>query len=421
VSKPVDVTLDLRIGEVDDSELAVVLSSVLPRGAQFRPTEVEYRNANDECALALTYRAGKIVAAHAGPAMRGDLLETIIEAISRALLGDQVTKICRWTLFSSRPVEGHWRYRDELQIVPAPVDAPRPPYLMAQHPFILDFQFTDSSDFVVRQSRYLRRAADSALIFNLLLNSRIDSPLNRGKKHWVFIPSPDATPEVVWAQEGYMIPNFQYIVADLPAPSAREMDRQPADDYFDRRSPHQDTLAVPSEIDELYAAFVNLSREERERFLRACFWYRTSFSVWHDAQSLTLTSLVNAVESLSGARRDKLDPEGATGLFIDFMKEWAPASPSASQLNRIYKARSEISHGERLLHLDQSSQTWGLSQQWLLDREVGEDATILVRGALINWLRSQVSTSGHIINKGLETGNPLPRGTKSETTVISPS
>jgi hypothetical protein len=54
-----DVTPDLHIGEVDDNELTIVLSAVLPGGAQFRPTEVEYRNINDECALALTYREGK--------------------------------------------------------------------------------------------------------------------------------------------------------------------------------------------------------------------------------------------------------------------------------------------------------------------------------------------------------------------------
>ena len=36
------LTQELRIGEFDDEELTAVLTSVLPRGAQFRSNEVEY-------------------------------------------------------------------------------------------------------------------------------------------------------------------------------------------------------------------------------------------------------------------------------------------------------------------------------------------------------------------------------------------
>jgi hypothetical protein len=35
--------MQLPIGEVDDNELGLVLSTLLPRGAQFSANEVEYR------------------------------------------------------------------------------------------------------------------------------------------------------------------------------------------------------------------------------------------------------------------------------------------------------------------------------------------------------------------------------------------
>jgi hypothetical protein len=63
------MTEELHIGEVEDDELRMVLTSVLPRGAQFRPDEVEYRTMADEWALSLRYREGKIVQAVAGPMM----------------------------------------------------------------------------------------------------------------------------------------------------------------------------------------------------------------------------------------------------------------------------------------------------------------------------------------------------------------
>jgi hypothetical protein len=60
VAKARDLTEELRIGEFDDDELTIVLTSVLPRGAQFRPNEVEYRTMADEWVLSLHYRDGRI-------------------------------------------------------------------------------------------------------------------------------------------------------------------------------------------------------------------------------------------------------------------------------------------------------------------------------------------------------------------------
>jgi hypothetical protein len=54
---------ELHIGKVDDGELALVFTSVLPRVAQFRPDEVEYRTMADEWALSLQELA---------PAIRGE-------------------------------------------------------------------------------------------------------------------------------------------------------------------------------------------------------------------------------------------------------------------------------------------------------------------------------------------------------------
>jgi hypothetical protein len=84
------MTEELHIGEVDDDELSAVLMSVLPRGAQFRADEVEYRTMADEWALTLQYREGKIVRAVAGPAMTSELEEQVRTAIERVLLAPPV-------------------------------------------------------------------------------------------------------------------------------------------------------------------------------------------------------------------------------------------------------------------------------------------------------------------------------------------
>jgi len=442
------MTAELHVGEVEDDELCSVLSSVLPRGAQFRADEVEYRTMADEWTLSLQYRDGRIVRAVAGPAMTSELEEQIRTEIERVLLTPTTSKVCRWTLFNSRPVEGYWRYRDQFQIVPAPPEAPRPSELMAEHPFILDFVFDDCVNFMIRNHRYARRASDLTLVLNLLLRQRITSPTSRPRKHWVWAPQ-DTVPPAVWAQEGYMVPNFRYLVDDFPVaanvPSLKEI---AADTYYDFPAGYADTLTIPAELTRLLDAFNGLDSDDRERFLRACFWYHTASAVWDYSQSLYLTSLINAIECLASVGPERSTPEGPSKLFLAFMRRFAPGrlrlsgsvktggpsalfkslmrsfapgGPSGALLNRIYDTRSKITHGERLLYLDQSSPSVGLDQTSAKDREVGESASALCRGALINWLWSHdPAVTGPLLTKGLLRTKPAPPGTKSSFTIITP-
>jgi hypothetical protein len=448
VARQRPMTAELHIGEVEDDELCTVLSSVLPRGAQFRADEVEYRTMADEWALSLQYRDGRIVTALAGPAMTSELEEQLRTEIERVLLTPSTSKVCRWTLFSSRPVEGYWRYRDQFQIVPAPPEAPRPSVLMAEHPFIVDFVFDDCVNFRIRNHRYARRASDLTLVLNLLLRQQITSPSNRPRNHWVWAPQ-GTLPPAVWAQEGYMIPNFQYLVDDFPvAADVPPLAEVAADTYYDFLAGYADTLTIPAELTRLLDAFDGLDGEDRERFLRACFWYHTAAAVWDYSQSLYLTSLVNAIECLASVRPERSTPEGPRKLFLAFMlrfapgrlrlsdlvktggpsalfkslmRSFAPGGPSGALLDRIYDTRSKITHGERLLYLDQSSRLVMLDQTSARDLEVGDSASVLCRGALINWLWSHdLATTGPLLTKGLPRTKPARPGTKSGVTIVTP-
>jgi hypothetical protein len=97
--------------------------------------------------------------------MTAELEERINAEIQRVFLAPQNSKVCRWTMFSTRPVEGQWRYRNQFQIVPAPAAAPRPDMLVAEHSFIVDFASEGSVDFRINQMRYILRASDLACPF----------------------------------------------------------------------------------------------------------------------------------------------------------------------------------------------------------------------------------------------------------------
>jgi hypothetical protein len=411
--------MQIRIGEVDDDELGVVLSAMLPRGAQFTANEVEYRTAADELALRVQYENGKIARAIAGPAMTTELEERINAEIRRSLLTSQGTKIFRSTMFSSRPVEGYWRYRDLFQIVSAPLSAPRSQVLLAEHPFVLDVAFEESANFVISQKRRMRRAADLMLILNLLLRQRISSPSIRGRSHWVYLPF-NSEPPVMWANEGYMIPDFQYIADNFPTLADIPMLDQVAASAYYPPAGYADTLTIPAELATLLDIFIDLSSDARERFLRACYWYHTALSVWDNSQSLHLTSLINGIECLASVGPERSKPDGPSRMFLDFMTEFAPGHPSKIWVNKLYNARGEITHGERLLHLD-AGFSWGMNETAARDREIGNNANILCRGALINWLwgRSSEATKP-LLTQGVSFTKPARVGTKSKLVVVVP-
>ena len=236
--KPVSIKEFLRVGEVDDEELATVLTSILPRGAQFTANEVEYRNSEDEWVLSLRYSEGVAVDAVTGPAYTPEIGEQIRTALADALDGS-TKKIWRVPMFSLRRIEGWYRHNDDFLIRPAPDKAPRPDVEYAQHPWVLEFSFIDSSNFQVRNLRTEQRAYELALVLNLLLGDMIDRPTNRSRHHWVYTPRADGTPgigDTQWLGEGYYIPGFNPQADDFSdVGSWNPLPEVPTDTYYRRR------------------------------------------------------------------------------------------------------------------------------------------------------------------------------------------
>jgi hypothetical protein len=437
VAKERSLREQLHIGEVDDDELSVAISSVLPRGAQFRAKEVEYRTSSDEWVLSLRYRAGSVVDAIAGPAMTPTLEERLRAVIEESLLTASERRVWRWTMFSGSPVEGYWRFRDTFQIVPAPPEAPRPGALVAEHPFVLDVVFDDSPDFRIRGLRWSRKVRELELVLNLVLRVPISSPMARHAHHWVMAPQ-GSEPPVLWVNEGYFIPGFQHLVDDMPDTNdfIPLIEVVPST-YFDPTyRGHSDSLTIPTVLEDLIQRFGELVGDDRARFLRACRWYQLTGTVWSTSQSLHLTCLINAIECLAtvASKRSEpegpsrlfksfmrrfAEPEGPSRLFKSFMRRFAPGEPSGSALDKLYDIRSEITHGERLMHHDLPPRAFGLNERSANDRHAGDDAIILCRGALLNWLWTLGNTGASpLVTVGLLKSPPAKPGTKGQVKVI---
>ncbi len=421
--KPTSIKEALRVGEADDEELATVLMSVLPRGAQLTANEVEYRTADDGWVLSVRYSEGIVVDAVTGPAFTAAIEEQIRKALADSLDGT-TRKVWRIPMFSLRRVEGWYRHNDDFVIQPAPVEAPRPDVELAQHPWVLEFTFVESPAFQVRNLRTQRRAYELSLVLNLLLRAQIGRPTNRARNHWVGTRNAEGTPgmgDSQWLPESYFIPGFNALADDFSDVSAwNPLAEEPTDAYYSRRGFVGNPLTVPTSMADLCNAFRELHGQQRGRFLRSCYWLHMADVVWSYSQSLNLVSLINAIECLAQSGEKRLTPDASTKMFLDFMQDYAPGRPSRSRLNRIYKVRSLVTHGERLLSYD-TPQAFGLHPSSTADSESGAEALLLARGAIINWLVREAGNPANLLDT-----DPYPRrppakpGTKSKVKIITP-
>ena len=394
-SMPDNLNEKLSIGLADDDEIIAILSGCFPCGSG-NTQSVEYQNDEQECAVKLAYKDGVITEAVRGPALTEEKLSEIVGKIESAILTEGAQKISRSFLFSYEKVDGFWKYRDLFQIMPAPAEAPDPTESYAQHPFVLEISYKGSSDWRVGQVRTFRKQYEIRLLLHLFLNGNVVWEDWQTKKKWVFVGQ-DADLHSEWSQLGYTVPNFQAATEEFSdTGTSQPLTGVEANDYFSRHGITTNPLEIPASLTALFDAFYNLSREDREQFLRACFWYYTAGSAWEVTPSLHYNCLITAIETLMGRAEaqpcehcGKDTSPGPTGKFKTFLQTYAPESHNARDRDRFYALRSTLSHGGRLFRQDLPRTFGALHPTEIEEWSSGGDVSKLTRVGLINWLSSR--------------------------------
>jgi hypothetical protein len=123
-------------------------------------------------ALRLEYdRKLEPTGAFAEEALTEQDLRTVRAEMHRKYVESAGTGIGQNVLLVSGPMEGRWGYRDRFQIIPVPPEAPRPDFLMAAHPFLLEFTYNRSPDPAVSRRRWQREGYRISLVLSSLLRS----------------------------------------------------------------------------------------------------------------------------------------------------------------------------------------------------------------------------------------------------------
>jgi hypothetical protein len=378
----------LHCSETDQAEFEQIVSAYFGHGAQLSSEEISYGRVHKGSALRLMYdENGLLQNVLPGPDLVSEDIPQLQQKIEAELLTRTSYKIRKRILFVSVPVEGWFRYRDKFQILPMPANAPKPTYLMGAHPFILEFRYPNSPDFMISNLRQGKIGRELELACSALLSFRIQSIGPETRHHWVFQPSEDGKElNSVYLQEGYACPGLVGETNDFTATDGLVALKQvEPGEYLSLRgiSPGQ-ALDVPSDFELSLDKFFALSGENRDRFLRASYWFQLAGDVFSRSKSAAFVALVSAIEALI-PRPEKRNEIGPTKLFTNFVEAQLPGTsiPEAER-KRFYALRSDLSHGGTLLSGDHAS--WGFTQKGIAEGNDMRMVWWIVQVVLRNWL-----------------------------------
>jgi len=122
---------------VPQDEVLTVIGTAFNLAGTGEDREVVYFAPDGQPAVRLVYTRAGDISARACPGLDDELAMAVLSRV-RALINANDPVLWRQVLFSSLPLTGYWRYGDEWQLMPVPEDAPKPEFLLAEHPFLIE-------------------------------------------------------------------------------------------------------------------------------------------------------------------------------------------------------------------------------------------------------------------------------------------
>jgi len=391
---------------VDHAELVQLIQFHFGQAHAITPRRVEYhRNGEIATALTLVYnKRGTLTSIERGSSLRNEDISELKQKVNACLVETTGDIVERVVVFAAVPSEGYFRYREAFQLLPVPANAPRPNTTVGDHPLLLEFRVRGSADHMVQVLRRTRKARELELLCGALISHFQWSIGSSAGYHWV-LESTDALQRPIcrYLQEFYWLPEDPWPrtelalvenISPMPVVSAAQY-------YTSRGITAGQFLTLPDNFSVLISKFRSLSLADRDKFLRASYWFVHSTRVFTLSQSASFTALASAIEALmpepvrapacSACRRSP--GPGPTLLFSAFIEKYAP-SPAASAEDRrsLYDLRSALSHGGKLLHGDHLAWSIALTPGYIDQRKSMTVMWQTVRIALVKWLEEKGSS-----------------------------
>jgi hypothetical protein len=203
-----DVSHRFSLSQIDHHELLAILT--LRYGTCWRVSEHEISfPASPDYRLQLKLLHGKIKKISAGESLSVQELNEVLSQVEADLKDDRIAEYGAEMLFARRPVTGAFRFTSiPMQILPPPPEAPRPPAMTADHPFVFEYPIKCFQTPQMRNLRRRKNAVEWAWVLNALTYGSIKYSSSRPRQMWA-IQSRESNVVPFWAQEFYTVPGFR--------------------------------------------------------------------------------------------------------------------------------------------------------------------------------------------------------------------
>ena len=231
------VALDLlRSHDLGASDALTILQARFSHGSHEPDTDTVVYSHTQDGAPALVVRygtRGRVAALEAGSALTADDLTELINSLT----AERPPRVWALVAFSSVPTEGSWRYADRMQITPVPPEPPTAPFLLADHPFVIEVAYAGAEDWHLDMRRAQAAAREVSRLLAGFLRRVDDRTGHFSRSEWVFEPAHDEGGQLSmttrFAQLGYVAEGVggrseQFSdTSDMPA-----VRRVPASEYY---------------------------------------------------------------------------------------------------------------------------------------------------------------------------------------------
>jgi len=262
-----------QLEKVNQTEFEQTLLSHFSSARELSETEIVYPGNNEAYALRLVYDDATLVDVKPGPQLKQADVDTLASTIQDDLLTPAGTRVGAAVLFALVPTTGCFRYRDVFQLLPVPPDAPRPSFVLGDHPLILEFTYDASAKWTLNHSRRAILGREWELFLNGVVEGDIHSISLSAQHHWVLLPPKDGEEwNVDYCQEMYIAKGVSLDREVFTAvDNVTALKQSPLGEYYARSGIEPDQqLELPANIVLLCDMFRRLPPRERRRFLRAC-------------------------------------------------------------------------------------------------------------------------------------------------------
>ena len=336
-------------------------------------------------------------------------VRAIEQSIKAALLDDKGYKIGQTVCFLYGTLERYFTCK-YFQLLPVPAYAPKPTMGMTNYPFLLQYLYPTSSNWIIDSMRRQETEQRYLNLLSLFLHTKIRQNPTVFHPGWTFDQTRKLTEERFL---GYTFENYSSVLDEFSDTSAYQMTTLvPSIEYYASRRGHYSSLVVgdtelklPDNLVVSLEKVDTLGNKDRENFLRACYWLRQAQMQQGGSHSLSLIALVTAIECLieknqcPGCHQEIIPSSGRcdvckepiyriTAAFKTFVETWFPdAARDPEALGLLYNTRSTAVHGSAMLLSDSHPWIHFTEHKQALDEyDTYRRAYLITKVVLYNWL-----------------------------------